>query len=183
MNRKGIVIGKAITSIVVTIAVVFIMGTFVIIAAGVAQLKSPEIEKARLISQDRNDILLRLIGINSNEETKELLIYDAVVLFENDLLEKEDLVNALKKIVTSEEPCLLIAKSLNENPAGMTGGEARDDIFIKRLTDGGYLEGHTGSTPSSGLDYKNANLLSKTQFKNNKGETVYVEYYLGDCIE
>ena len=137
--------------------------------------KPKPLYKENLLSKS---IIIKL----SNNDNVELSVLNAYKEYENNNLEKSTLSEALKSLVNEKTSCLALAKGPTKSPAGKTGSQALDDLFLQLQSDSSILVSHTGNTPLILAQYKNENLLEETTFINNKEETIYVESYLGDCI-
>ena len=137
--------------------------------------KPKSLYKENLLSKS---IIVKL----SNNDNIELSVLNAFKEYENNNLEKSTLSEALKSLVNEKTSCLALAKGPTKSPAGKTGSQALDDLFLQLQSDSSILVSHTGNTPLILAQYKNENLLEETTFINNKEETIYVESYLGDCI-
>ncbi len=179
INKKS-QLGHIISAPIVFIFVALVMFGFIVVAAGISILHKPSPSEISKVSFPANDLLLQKIKVQINNQEKEILVIDALILYENDKLERNSLENELKRLLDTKNNCLAIAKGPSFNPIGKTGGSARDDFFI--VYQNNNLEtGTIGSTPLSSLKYKEKNAVYKTSFKNNKEEIIFVEYYIGGC--
>jgi hypothetical protein len=174
-NKKGIVIGRAIATFVTLIVVFLIMGTFVTLSFGISTLKKPLLPQSNLFMQ--------AITVSIDGKTETVSVLQAYIFYENGKTEESDFIEQLKKILTPSSPCLVLAKSENENPVGETGVDAIDDVYIRKEKDGNFFIGNEGNTPQISLEYKKASALAKTSFINSKDKKIYVEYYWGRCID
>lgn len=191
MNKKA-QLGKIISGFSIFIFLVVLMGIFILLSTGAAVIKHPKAKTASTYLPTENDLMLKLIKIEVNGVERKMLVFDAYALFENfkkehenDIEifsssiaeEREKLEKVLKELV-SEGNCLVLAKGNTPNPAGQYGIDTTDDFFIKRQNNEISSAGE-GTRPQDSKNYRE--LLHKTDFLNNAGEKVYVEYYYGSC--
>ena len=176
-NRRGAVPGKFITAVIVAIWVFLIIGVFIGLSVAAKVLLRPsvgEVSDGSIISP----VLTEKISVNG----KEKLVFDAYLMYENKLIEREELEKELEKLVNAQRNCLGLAKGESVNPAGNTGGEALDDFFI--VFDGEKVNSlQPGARPLRFGEYRKQGLLHETYFQNKDGKIVYVEHYYGRCLK
>lgn len=161
MNKKGVVIGKTIATIVTLIVVTFIMAVFVIVSIGVSALKKPEIEKGKIFSQGQNDLLVQNVLVEMNNDQQQMLAYDATVLYLKNQISREALVNSLKLLLNENKNCLFFLDEDQGFPS------------IYRFQEGSAKE-------------KNSNLelfssVSKSYDFDIDGKSTRIYYYYGHC--
>ncbi len=176
-NRKGAVPGKFITAIIVAVWVFIIIGVFLALSVAAKVLLKPgsgEVSEGSVIES----ILTEKINLNG----KEVLVFDAYLMYEDKVIEREKFEKELEKLLNSDKNCLGLAKGEDKDPAGNTGGEASDDFFI--IFDGEKANSlQKGSRPLRFGKYRKQGLLHETYFQNKEGKMVYVEYYYGGCLK
>ncbi len=170
-------LGNIFSLTVAAISLAFIIFVFY---PGVFAIKllvgSPDIVTNVSFPTPENDLLLKTITF----QEKEMLVYDAYATIEKDKIEV--LEEALKKFVTNKNPCLGLANGDFLNPTNVAGYGEYDDIFIRLKEDGTFDTLRIGRIHQAFIPLNRHNLLKQISFKNKEGETTYVEYYLGECV-
>lgn len=165
MNKKAFIIGNTLVTIVAIIAVIFIMGTFVLLSSGIAALKKPEIERTQVLAFGKNDFLLKQITITLPDNTQQqTFVYDALKLATANQLSTKELKKALDSSI--KDSCYILAYSSYSyngaiwGPGGTAGGD-REVIKSDALLPAQIK-------------------LQQIKLTLNKKEYL-VEYYSGDC--
>jgi len=175
-NKKGIVIGKSIATITSLISILILMIAFMVAASIISAFKSPTSEEASVNVFPQNNLLLQTISLTLDDETRDVLVFDAISLkLQGELLEDE-INTKLKSLLNEQNDCYLLIDTLFAE--GVPGAATTDWGFQ-------YLkEGSLKGTFYSINDYKKyeaKNLLHITTFKTPNIERSY-KHYFGPCL-
>ena len=165
--------GKIITSFPVLIGIFIVIGLFLFLSGVLAGLRGPNLEKAYFESGEE-DLLLREVSIDG----KEMLVFEAIVKYRKDKIEREEIAVVLESLINDGE-CLLLAHGSGGEPGGSLGGEERENFVFENS--GGVVSSlNPGSFHSVFARYRYEGLLEKLK-TGFSGEEIYFEYYLGRC--
>ncbi len=186
MNKKGLIIGKILSTLPVFLLIVFITGIFLILTAFAVVIKKP-IVPALIEGVWVDSVLVRDINIEINNKNNKMLVFDALVKYWNEEIDIISVEDGLEEIVdrdAKESHCLAIAQGLEKGPAGLLGGASLNDFFIG-FKDGNVFKRSTGDKPLALGEYEKEGLLREISFSNLKetGKIVYIQYYYGKCLE
>ena len=109
MNKKA-QLGKIITTLPVLIFIILIMAVFVALSAGafVFKGKYPPSPAGFTLTQD--NLLFNMIEVKLKDSTvKKILVLDAVAKTIKDEIKKEELTNALKPLLSSQNNCAFVS--------------------------------------------------------------------------
>ncbi|MFH1290516.1 MAG: hypothetical protein ABIH92_03850 [Nanoarchaeota archaeon] len=185
-NKKGVVIGKAITSVITIIVVFVIMGAFTILAAGISVLKKPPIQDpVSTVGSAGGSLLFKEVEVQLGDQIEKMFVYDLITLWLKGEVENDKFYAYLSPSLNEENNCLVVQQvqpEWNEKPTGILGfrvweyknGEIKEDTYSTRLD-------------LSDLDEFNPDLYnhlfnnadSRTFTINN--EEIEILYYLGRC--
>ena len=179
-------LGKIITSFPVMILIFLIMAVYLLLTGLVFTIKGSSVP-SEISSVELEPVLLKEINIEIDKTKKNLLIFDAIAAYWNDKITIYQLGEELEDFMrraSNEDYCLAIAQGLNENPAGLLGGEAINDFFYRYKDGTMYLEGNIGTKPGILRRYEGEGLLNQISFAvSNPNRRIYVQYYYGRCLE
>ena len=178
MNSKKGLVGIALT-FPVFIFLILIMALFLSLVFFTSTFKKPQVQKAIEVSETKN-LLTKNLSVLIENQKEEILLLDALALFEQNKIEKQNLIEALKTLLNEKENCVAIAKSETENSAGRAGHEENDDVFIKLNNENDYIVSSIGTTFHYFSDLKKENSLTKTSLQT-EDKKIYIEYYYGSC--
>ena len=170
---------KIIASIPVFILIFIIMGIFVALAFGLRGFKTSPVAVG--ISEE---LLLKEISLALNGEEKKMLVFDAIVLFQQKKIGYDKLNEILSSFLNKENECLGLAIGERTDPAGLTGGEALDDFFFK-LKNNKIDSYHLGARVPAFEPYRDVGILRQISFVpigEEPEKRIFVEYYYGGCV-
>ncbi len=204
MKNKKAQLGDIIANFYVFLFIVVIMGLFVFLSTGIALIKKPKPVESAPFSFQEDDLLLKTITLKFPESKlpeenvfvdKELLVFDAYVLFENSrenfLRFYAELEDQLRKLLDEEnkKECIILAKGAITHPAGdIRKGEFSDDFYLC-VINGEY---HSASRFEANMyrfrdnfiknlaeQYRYDGMLKSISFENSRNKIKYVEYGYG----
>lgn len=184
MNRRG-VLAKILSTLPVFLLIIFFTGIFLVLVGYAVAIEKPKIP-GFIEGIETESILAEEINVKINENTKKILIFDALVESWNGNIKIPEIQQALERMIENEGKegyCLAIAQAKEKNPAGKTGGSGYNDFLIE-FKNGEISSGNIGFNPLELGRYKNNGLLREISFKKlNEREIIYIEYYYGPCLE
>ena len=113
---------------------------------------------------------------------KEMSLLEAFLKYRDQTMSSDVFAQGLEKIVNPQQPCLAFAWSYWEKPSQpLAGTKARDVFFVEWNEEAPVLHHPGYEIPLQFPLYISAGVMQSTLF-SFKGETTYVDSYLGRCI-
>ena len=174
IGRNG-QMGKILTSFPTLIGIFIVIGLFLFLSATLAGLRGPNLEKAYFESGEDN-LLLKKVDVHG----RKMLVFEVIVDYKKEKIEREEVSNVLKGLVNSGE-CLLLASGLDEESGSSLGGDERKNFIFENLGD--RMDSlNPGSFHSVFARYRDKELLTQLRAEVS-GKEIYIEYYYGGCLE
>lgn len=185
INRRGMILGKIVTSFPVMLFIFFVIAIYIISAGFIYGIKRPPISLG-IEGVELDSVLLRNIHLNIEGENADFILFDALVGSWRGNVDFSLLREAIEEMVRKggqDNFCFALAQGENQGPAGGTGGAANDDIFIE-FKGGEISSGNRGYNPLVLSKYERSGKLKEMSFSLlNDEKTIYVQYYYGKCLE
>jgi len=108
MKNKKAVLGKAITTLPVLVVIIILLLVYLFIS-GITSSFSPLIKRPSTISY-QDSILLKTISADINNEKKEILLLDAVIMSIKGELPNEQINSEIEKYLNEENNCIIVLK-------------------------------------------------------------------------
>jgi hypothetical protein len=173
INKKG-QIGQILTSLPVMFLVFIVMLLFVIASAFISTAKNPvDLGEGRVLFT--NDLMLQKINDN--------FVYENIVFYHNGKIKENELRNIIKKILKSENECIILTQGNIEDPLPTITNDVVDDYYFK-YEDGKVIESNKGFVTRTFKEYDDAGILVHLYFYDIvHKKRVFLKYYYGECLD